>query len=496
VATVALTSFATVTLLRGGSAPDIALFNSIWPIVLTSTVAVTLVMSFLYRSLLELVQELERREVSAQHQALHDPLTGLANRALLEDRLEQALARQVRSGEDAALLILDLDGFKKINDTMGHAAGDTLVKEVGSRLLALLRTTDTVGRIGGDEFAVLLLQPKHSGNVRAICQSIIDAVGEPFSIDGRELRVGVSIGAVMATNGSSGPDLLRKADITMYRAKGAGRNCYRIFSTEMDQAVQRRDQIEVKLRQALISGIGLELHYQPQLSALGTIIGAEALLRWSDPDLGDVSPAECIPAADECGLAGELGEFVFGTACDAARACPELQIAVNLSPSQFRRKGLPQRLAAIASARGVTPERIELEITETLLIEHGPVYEQEIKDLRAMGFRIALDDFGTGYSSLSYLSRFPVDKLKLDRVFIDDAHASQNIALLRAAVGLGHMMGLEVVAEGIATAGQEQIALEAGCDGLQGHRYAPAMPLPELAAFCGRHSAGNLTAAA
>jgi diguanylate cyclase (GGDEF)-like protein len=482
IATIALTSFATVSLVRA-AVPDLHLFHTIWPIVLTSAVSVVLVMSTLYRSLVELVEEMEKREIAAQHQALHDQLTGLANRALLEDRLEQVVGRYRRTGESAALLMLDLDRFKLVNDTLGHVAGDALVQQVAARLKSLLRETDTVARVGGDEFAILLVDPNGATNVRAICRAVIRGLAEPFDISGREARVGVSIGAVMTRGADTAADLLRKADITMYRAKAAGRNCYRIFTDAMDEAVQRRDRIEISLRRALNESNGLDVHFQPTLSRTGEIEGAEALLRWTDPTLGAVSPLEVIPVAEECGLIDALGEFVFARACCAARELPGLVFAINLSPAQFRTKGLAQRLRAIAEREGVPPARLELEITENLLIEHGRLYEREMGDLRELGFTIALDDFGTGYSSLSYLSRFPVQKIKLDRAFIGAAHLDHNLAIIRAAVSLGHSLGLSVAAEGVADEDQERIALESGCDSLQGFRYAPALPLDQLGTF-------------
>jgi EAL domain-containing protein (putative c-di-GMP-specific phosphodiesterase class I) len=296
------------------------------------------------------------------------------------------------------------------------------------------------------------------------------------------------------TRGEDGAaDLLRKADITMYQAKAAGRNCYRIFTDAMDEAVQRRDRLEVALRRALAEpdagSSGIDVHFQPQISRDGRIVGAEALLRWSDPVLGAINPTEAIPLAEECNLIEALGELVFVRACEAARALPGLVVGVNLSPAQFRTFGLPQRLRCLAEKAGVSPERMELEITENLLIEHGLLYEREMRELREMGFTIALDDFGTGYSSLSYLSRFPVQKIKLDRSFIGAAHLNHNLAIIRAAVSLGHSLGLEVAAEGISSEGQERIALESGCDSLQGFRYARALPLDRLQAFVSDNAA-------
>lgn len=484
IATIALTNFATVTIVRSNPTSHVNLFEAIWPIALTSGVAILLVMSFLYRSLVELIHELEKREQAAQHQAVHDSLTGLANRALLEDRLNQALTRVRRDGASVALLVLDLDRFKQVNDTFGHAVGDLLVQQVSERLKMLLRETDTVARIGGDEFAIIQSAPKNEGDVRRLCSRIIDAVGEPFVLMGREARVGVSVGAILASaNSMDASELLRRADITMYRAKSTGRNCFRIFSDEMDAAVQRRDQLESALREALASGTGLKLCYQPQIDSRRRTTGVEGLLRWNHPLLGNVAPAEILPIAGECGLIDQLAETTFRQACQAARRWPDLSIALNLSPLQFRRGDLASSLWRLAAEEGVSCDRFELEITESVFVEHGEFCEQVIKQLRASGFRIALDDFGTGYSSLSYLRRFPVDTIKLDRSFLNTARPGDNIAIMSAAVTLGHALGLHVIAEGIATKEQEKVARDACCDGFQGHLYAPAMTEQDLDEF-------------
>jgi len=484
VATLVLTNFATVTIVRDDTQSGVELFGTIWPIALTSAVAVTLVMSFLYRSIVDLVRELEEREAAAQHLALHDQLTSLANRALLEDRLSQALTRYRRTGEQVALLMLDLDRFKQVNDTLGHNAGDKLVQEVGERLRSLVRETDTVARIGGDEFAIVQISPKGEADVRRLCERIIEVIRRPFQIGDREARVGVSIGAVFATKDvCEASELLRKADITMYRAKAAGRDCFRIFTEAMDADVQRRDRIESNLRAELRDGSGLQLHFQPVIGSRGQVVGLEGLIRWSHPTLGQVAPSEMIPIAEECGVIDEVGRLAFREACRMARRWPELAVAVNLSPVQFRSAAFPATLRRIAQEEGVAPGQIELEITESLFIEHGSLCGHAMQELRRDGFRIALDDFGTGYSSLSCLRHFPVDKIKLDRSFIDIAARDQSVAIIRAAVTLGHAMDLEVVAEGISCAEEEQIALEAGCDCLQGHLYAPAMPPEQIEAF-------------
>jgi len=485
VATIVLTNFATVSIVKESASSRLELFTTIWPIALTSAVAIILVMSFLYRSLSDLVQELEARQAAVQHQALHDRLTGLANRALLEDRLAQALTRYRRSGEQVALLMLDLDRFKQVNDTLGHNAGDLLVAEVAERLRSLARETDTVARIGGDEFAIVQVGAKGEADVRRLCERIIAIIREPFMIGEREARVGVSIGAVFASREvAEAAELMRKADITMYRAKAAGRDCFRIFTEAMDADVQRRDRIENALRTELRgAGDALKLHYQPVIGARGEVTGLEGLLRWTHPLLGQLIPAEVIPIAEECGLIDELGLLTFRDACRMARRWPALAIGVNLSPVQFRDPGFPAVLRGIAAAEGVEPRQIDLEITETLFIEHGALCLQAIDELRRDGFRIALDDFGTGYSSLSCLRRFPVDRIKLDRSFIDVAARDQSVAIIRAAVTLGHAMQVDVIAEGISCAEEERIALDAGCDALQGHLYAPAMTPDQVAAY-------------
>ena len=487
VAMIVLTNFAMVTIVRGAPASAENLFEVIWPMAVTSATAVILVMSFLYRSLGDLVSEIESREKAAQHQAVHDQLTGLPNRALLEDRISQALTRVRRDGTGVALLVLDLDRFKQVNDTLGHAAGDLLVQQVSERLRLLLRETDTVARIGGDEFAIIQSAPKNESDVSRLCARIIEAIGEPFDLLGREARVGVSVGAVLATRDSSGAsELVRKADITMYRAKASGRNCFRLFSDEMDAAVQRRDHVESALRAALDSASGLELLYQPQLDSRGRVTGVESVIHWHDPALGEISTAETVSIAGECGLIDALGELCFLQACRAARRWPDLSISLNLSPLQFRRDDLPSRLWRLATAERVNCEQIELEITESVFVEHGECCEQAIKQFRASGFRIALDDFGTGYSSLSCLRRFPVDTIKLHRSFLDFASPKENMPIISAAVSLGHAIGVQVTAEGISTREQEQVALEAGCDALQGDLYAAPMSERALDAFLRR----------
>jgi diguanylate cyclase (GGDEF)-like protein len=485
VVTVVVTDFVTVSIVKNAAQSSaLPLFQTIWPMALASDLAVLLVMSFLYRSFLEMMREVERREEIAKHQAIHDELTGLGNRRLLEDRLNHALAH-VRRGElKIAVLMLDLDRFKQVNDSLGHGAGDLLVQEVSRRLLTVVRETDTVARVGGDEFVIIQSGPRDEADVRRLCSRIIESIGEPFLLLGKELHIGASVGAVLADSRSlDAADLVRQADITMYRAKAAGRNCYRIFCDQLEAEARRRDAIEAALRKAFVENSNLNLHYQPMVDASGKIIGLEALLRWADPALGAITPSEVVPIAEEAGLMDRLFEFSFKTACSDGKRWPNLNIAVNVSPTLFRNRNLPRRLKAFAEEAGVPCERIELEIIEGVFLQHGGVAEVVMKELREQGFRISLDDFGTGYSSLSYLRRFRVDKVKLDRSFlVADQHArcGETFAVVSGAVTLGHSLGLEVIAEGVETEEHERIALEAGCDGLQGYRYSPAISADEV----------------
>ena len=485
VAMIVVANFSIVQILAVDRFSPAELFRAIWPVALIATVAITLVMSFLYNSLEGVMLEMERRERVAVAFGMHDPLTGLANRILLNDRLSTSIERHLRKNEKFALLMLDLDHFKNVNDVLGHQVGDELLKGVAGRLSALSRDTDTVARLGGDEFVMIQADVKRVADVQRLCGRISQALARPFLINGRELTVGVSMGSVLAGQATGdATEYMRRVDIALYKAKADGRNCIRFFSDTMDAEVQRRARIEDDLRKALQSGEGLEVHYQPQIDSLGSIKGVEALLRWTHPIFGDLGPTEVVPIAEEAGLIEKLGEFVFREACRTARNWPQLFVAVNISPMQFTKSAcLSERLKQIAEEIGVLCEQIELEITESVFIDHGQDCEKHIKSLREQGFRVALDDFGTGYSSLSYLRRFQVDKIKLDKSFADDQNVQGSVAIIRAAVMLAHALGLEVVAEGIETAEQEHVALEAGCDGLQGYRYAAAMPADSLSDY-------------
>jgi diguanylate cyclase (GGDEF)-like protein len=431
--------------------------------------------------------ELETSRAQAQHLAFHDALTGLPNRALFHDRLDHAVAR-ARRGEGATLLLLDLDRFKHVNDTFGHQAGDQLIREFGSRLTALVREGDTIARLGGDEFAVLLPGSVPEPAVANLCERILGAVRAPFEVVGSRAFVGVSIGVVQApAAGCDRTELLRKADIALYSAKAEGRDCYRHFDVSMDATVRMRGTIEEDLRSALARRDELELHFQPLVSSDGGIVGVEALMRWQHPSQGLLSPAQVIPIAEETGLIVPLGEWVLREACTAAARWPELFVAVNLSPVQFRTPGFAERALEIVREAGVRPQQLELEVTEGVLIDDDELVRTALAKLRAAGLRIALDDFGTGYSSLSYLRKFEVDKIKIDRSFVQHlGHSVDSAAIIHAVVTLGHAMGLTVTAEGVETGDQQQFLKVAGCNQMQGYLFSRAVPAAELANLMAR----------
>lgn len=429
--------------------------------------------------------DLSASEAQAQHLAFHDVLTGLPNRALFQDRLEQAMA-PARRGEHCAILVLDLDRFKQVNDTMGHTAGDMLIRQFAARLSKIVRGADTVARIGGDEFTILLSEIHDSKGVNRLCQRILASVREPFDLLGSKVYVGVSIGVALAPEaGTDRGDVMRKADIALYRAKSEGKDCYRIFTPTMDETIKLRSELELGLRHALDSHTELEVFYQPEVDAVsGKIVGLEALLRWQHPTRGTMLPQEFVSIAEDTGLISAIGEHVLAQACRVARNCPGLFIAVNLSPVQFRSTDLAARLIAITREAGCDPCQIELEITESVLLDENVNARDILAELREAGFRIALDDFGTGYSSLSYLRDFKVDKIKIDRSFTQNlGHDAEANAIVASVVTLGHAMGLTVSAEGVENSAQRQLLSLAGCNELQGFLFARAMPESEILGF-------------
>lgn len=385
-----------------------------------------------------------------------------------------------------ALLLIDLDRFKTINDTHGHHAGDELIIAVAQRLSRIVRASDTVGRIGGDEFIVVMPDVDNIGQVHSLAQRIIDELSEPFTLFGSDVWSGASIGLALAPkDGVDRLELMRKADIALYEAKSGGRGTYRQFERAMDESVRTRQTIAADLRTALHTHQGLEVWYQPLMDIGGQqMVGIEALLRWHHPARGLIAPGEFIAIAEETGLIIPLGEWVLAEASVTQQRFPELLVAVNVSPVQFRSTGFVERVMAIVSQNGGDPKRLELEITEGVLIEDEREARAIIVELRDAGFRIALDDFGTGYSSLNYLSNFPVDKIKIDRSFTQSLGVAENsVAIVESVVKLGHAMGLMVTAEGVETPGQMSALADAGCNQLQGYLFSQAVPADQLAAL-------------
>ena len=406
--------------------------------------------------------------------ARHDALTGLPNRVLFREEMEKALVRVAR-GETVAVLCLDLDHFKSVNDTLGHPVGDGLLKAVAERLLACVRDTDTVARLGGDEFAILQAGLDKPESAAILAQRLIDDVCEPYDIDGHEVVVGASIGIAIAPSDGDHPDqLLKNADMALYRAKSDGRRLYRFFEREMDARLQARRALELDLRKALADG-EFELFYQPLIDLrTESISGFEALLRWNHPERGLVSPAEFIPLAEEIGLIVPLGEWVLREAClEAAKWPRRMKVAVNLSPVQFKRRNLAPAVVRALSASALSANRLELEITESVLLLEDDATVKTLHLLRGLGVRISMDDFGTGYSCLSYLRSFPFDKIKIDRSFVRDlAEKEDCAAIVRAVAGLGASLGITTTAEGVETVEQLAQVRAQGCTEAQGYLFS------------------------
>lgn len=411
--------------------------------------------------------------------ASHDPLTGLPNRQLFRDLLERALARSRRRGESSfAVLCLDLDHFKDVNDTLGHAAGDRLLEQVVYRLGLCVRESDALARLGGDEFAILQSSVNDPDAARVLAQRIIDQLSQPFELDSNEVLIGVSIGVTLYTDPAQTPcTLLRDADLSLYRAKAAGRGTFCFFAEEMNIQLETRKRLERELRQA-IAEEHFELFYQPQFDVdRGVFTGVEALLRWRHPERGVILPSEFIPLAEETGLIFPLGEWVLRTACRQASHWPDLNVAVNLSPVQFRQPALDQLIRRILEESKLDPRRLEVEVTEGILLNDTENTLATLESIKALGVSVAMDDFGTGYSSLSYLRRFPFNKVKIDRMFIKDiSDTGESIAIVRAVVRLAHALGMTATAEGVEDRPQLEILRAEGCDEVQGFHVGKPMP--------------------
>jgi len=428
------------------------------------------------------ITEQRQSEVKIEYMAHHDALTDLANRVLLNDRLEHALAR-VQHGEMVAVHHLDLDQFKAVNDTFGHPCGDKLLRTVAERLRGLVGEADTIARMGGDEFVIVQATIADPADATALAQAVIEALSEPYDIDGQQAVIGVSIGISVGPGDGSNPDkLLRNADLALYRAKSDGRGTFRFFEPVMDLQMQTRRVLEQDLRKALPSG-EFELYYQPVVNlASKEISGFEALIRWNHPSKGMISPADFIPLAEEIGFIVPMGEWVIRQACATAAQWPDnLHVAVNISAIQFRSPGLMQIIVSALAASGLAPTRLEIEITESVLLHNKEATLAVLHQLRALGIRIAMDDFGTGYSSLTYLQSFPFDKIKIDRSFVKNiTEDSSSLTIVRAVAALANGMGMTATAEGVETAEQLHSIASEGCTEMQGFLFSRPLPAAEI----------------
>jgi len=428
------------------------------------------------------ITEQRQSEIKIEYMAHHDSLTDLPNRVLLNDRLQYVLER-VQRGEMVAVHHLDLDQFKAVNDTFGHPCGDKLLRIVADRLRGLVGETDTIARMGGDEFVIVQAKIADPAEATSLAQGVIETLSKPYDIDGQQAVIGVSIGISVGPGDGSNPDkLLRNADLALYRAKSDGRGTFRFFEPVMDLQMQTRRIMEQDLRKALPAG-EFELHYQPVVNlASKEISGFEALIRWNHPSKGMISPADFIPLAEEIGFIVPMGEWVIRQACATAAQWPdELHVAVNISAIQFRNPGLMQVIVGALAASGLAATRLEIEITESVLLHNKEATLAVLHQLRALGIRIAMDDFGTGYSSLTYLQSFPFDKIKIDRSFVKNiTENSSSLNIVRAIAALANGMGMTATAEGVETAEQLQSIASEGCTEMQGFLFSRPLPAAEI----------------
>ena len=451
-----------------------------------------------YRRLEDLSAEIIARrsaEEEARKLARHDPLTGLANRRFFSEKLDEVLRNSSAANNRAAVLMLDLDGFKAINDVHGHAVGDKALIEFADRISNILPLGSVAARVGGDEFAVIVQKIFSAEDPANVARRIIGTLSEPFIIDDVSATLGVGVGiAIAPDNGKEREDIVRRADLALYRAKSEGRSLIRFFESEMDQHVERRAQLERELREALTSG-AVCVHYQPLVDLEGDhVVGFEALARWTSPTLGEIAPSVFIALAEECNLINELSDQLLRVACREATRWPsDLTLSFNVSPLQLRDRTLGLRILAILGETGLPPQRLELEVTESALVSEAETAKKVIDDLRSAGVRIALDDFGTGYATMSQLLSLRFDKIKIDRSFVNRLGKDpQSDVIVRATIGLARGLGLTTTAEGVEQSDQLETLRANGCLQGQGYLFGQAIPaqqIPELLQSMQRMSA-------
>ncbi len=448
---------------------------------------------FSWRRVMDLRDQIARRnkaEAKMRHLAMHDPLTGLPNRAMFARRLEREFARSDRDETRVAVLALDLDHFKQINDFYGHQVGDAVLVAAGQRIKETVRKMDTVARLSGDEFAVIQPQISRPDEPAALAARIVRALAEPFEVEGHNLVIGVSAGITMSCEERrTAEGLLRAADVAMYRSKSDGRATYTFFEPDMDAQLRERRDLEKALREALDND-QLEVHYQPLFTVQAQRLkGFEALIRWTHPTRGNIPPGDFIPIAEDIGLIPQIGEWVLAKACQAAATWPEeLRVAVNVSPVQFKDLDLAERFKAIVVQSGLAPDRLEIEITESVIMANTEVVLKILNELKDIGIRIAMDDFGTGYSSLSYLKKFPFDKIKIDRSFVSDLDSNaEDAAIVRAVIAMGQSLGMVTLAEGVESSAQLSQLDAEGCQEAQGFLLGQPMPEADAAKLVASH---------
>jgi diguanylate cyclase (GGDEF)-like protein/PAS domain S-box-containing protein len=443
------------------------------------------------------ITERKRAEARLAFMAQHDSLTGLPNRNLLRQNMDEVLLHTRRSSDKAAVLVLGIDNFKAVNDSLGHGIGDKLLRAVAKRLRSTLREEDTLARLNSDEFAIIQSGLTHPDDAVLLARRLLEAIGDPYLFDGHSIVIGASIGIAMApSDGDESEKLLKNADMALSRAKNDSRGTFSFFEAGMDARAQSRRKIEADLRDAIQNEV-LRPYYQPLIDlATGRITGFEALVRWPDPERGMISPAEFIPVAEETGLINGLGGLMLRRACADAALWPEdVRVAVNLSPLQFRTGNLLSIVMDALKQSGLSPKRLELEITETLLLEKSAQVLATLHALRALGVHISMDDFGTGYSSLSYLRSFPFDKIKIDQSFVRDLAANRDAqAIVRSIISLGVGLGVTITAEGVETEAELNCLRHEGCHEAQGFLFSQARPNAEIVGMLKAQSGGHISA--